>query len=92
MSPKDIRHVISWHTSPLALDTTLHVVTDLPTDPEDPDFDANALDDMMRKLASLVERDGYENVEVSYKSATMPKGPKGEKRPADVIGAAVEVR
>ncbi len=24
-------------------------------------------------------------------SSTMPKGPKGEKRPADVIGAAVKV-
>jgi hypothetical protein len=28
---------------------------------------------------------------VKYTGGTMPKGPKGEKRPADVIGAAVLV-
>ncbi len=44
------------------------------------------------RLVTLSERSASAiSVERKELSFAMPKGPKGEKRPADVVGAAVKV-
>ena len=67
------------------------VETDLPLSQDDPKFDAGRLEDLAGAARSyLMEHSDYEFIEL-VPVGFMPRDPKGEKRPADVIGNAVRV-
>jgi hypothetical protein len=88
-----IRLWVEWELTNDGPEKVLVAETGLETNPEAEGFSESDFDDLASSLVDYFEkrRPMLDRIRIIHRGRQMPRGPKGEKRPADVVGAAVMV-